>query len=366
MTDVPRSGADTPLPADPDPDGVREIPPSDPRDSGPPGGRLTHRGRIVLGFLALLLAVGLVGGVWVLKQVNPSGGPGEKVAVDIAPGTSVSAVATKLEEKDVITSAKIFRLYLKVAGGAGSIQAGEYELRKNLSMGAAKAALRRGPSIKFQKLTVPEALTLEQIADRVGELPGRSRAKFLTAAKSGTVKSKYQPPGSTNLEGLLFPDTYLVTDKEDETGIVRRLVNRFDQVADEVGLGTADRPNGLGAYQVIVAASLVESEAKVKDDRPLIASVISNRLKQGMRLQIDATILYAIGHKEKVLYKDLEIDSPYNTYRIDGLPPTPISAVGKASLEAMLRPAETTSSTTCSPTRTASTPSPPPPPSSRR
>ena len=309
--------------------------------------RLTKRGRIVLGALAVLLVIGLGTGVWLLKQVNPSGGPGEKVAVDIVPGTSASSVATKLEEKGVITSAGIFRLYLKVSGGAGSIQAGEYELRKNLSMGEAKAALRRGPSIKFQKLTIPEGFTLEQIADKVAELPGRSRDKFLTAAKSGTVKSKYQPPGGTNLEGLLFPDTYLVTDKEDETGIVRRLVNRFDQVADEVGLRSpaatsADRPNGLGAYQVIVAASLVESEAKVKEDRPLIASVISNRLKQGMRLQIDATVLYAIGHKDRVLYKDLEVDSPYNTYKIDGLPPTPISAAGKASLEAMLHPEKTT------------------------
>ena len=307
-----------------------------------PKGRLTRRGRIVIGVLGVVLLIGLGAGLWLLRQVNPSGGPGEKVAVDIAPGTSVSAVASKLEDKGVITSSGIFRLYLKVRGGAGSIQAGEYELRRNLSMGEAKAALRRGPSIKFQKLTIPEALTLEQIADRVGELPGRSRDKFLAAARSGAVKSKYQPPGTTNLEGLLFPDTYLVTDKEDEAGIVRRLVNRFDQVADEVGIGTADRPNGLGAYQLIVAASLVESEAKVKEDRPLIASVISNRLTQGMRLQIDATVLYAIGHKDRVLYKDLEVDSPYNTYRIDGLPPTPISAPGKASLEAMLHPEKTT------------------------
>ncbi|HKY77785.1 MAG TPA: endolytic transglycosylase MltG, partial [Acidimicrobiia bacterium] len=164
----------------------------------------------------------------------------------------------------------------------------------------------------------------------------------LAAARSGEVRSKYQPLGNTNLEGLLFPDTYLLTDKEDETAIVRRLVGRFDQVADEVGVATADRPNGLGAYQLIVAASLVESEAKVNEDRPLIASVISNRLEIGMKLQIDATVLYAIGHKERVLYKDLEVDSPYNTYRIDGLPPTPISAVGRASLEAMLRPEKTT------------------------
>ena len=317
-------------------------PPDDAPSSPPRRGRLTRRGRIVLGFFAVLLIVGLGAGVWLAKQISPSGGPGDKVAVDILPGTSVAGVATRLEDEGVITSARVFRLYLKATGGADSVQAGEYELRKNLSMSDVRAALRRGPSIKFQRLTVPEALTLEKIADRVGELPGRSRDRFLAAARSGEVRSKYQPPGNTNLEGLLFPDTYLLTDKEDETAIVRRLVSRFDQVADEVGIATADRPNDLSAYQLIVAASLVESEAKVHEDRTLIASVISNRLEIGMKLQIDATVLYAIGHKDRVLYKDLEVDSPYNTYKIDGLPPTPISASGRASLEAMLRPADTT------------------------
>ncbi len=310
--------------------------------SGPSRSRLTRRGRIVFGTLAVLLVVVLGAGLWVLRQVNPGGGPGEKVAVDIVPGTSVAAVTERLEDEGVITSAQIFRMYLKFRGGAGTIQAGEYELRRNLSMGEARAALRRGPSIKFDRLTIPEGLTLEQIADRVGALPGRSRDKFLAAARSGAVRSKWQPPGEKNLEGLLFPDTYLVTDKEDDAAILRRLVTRFEQVADEVGLAAAAPPTGLSPYQLIVAASLVESEAKVKEDRPLIASVISNRLQKGMKLQIDATVLYAIGHKDRVLYSDLEVDSPYNTYKIDGLPPTPISAVGRQSLEAMLHPADTT------------------------
>jgi UPF0755 protein len=304
--------------------------------------RLTRRGRVVLGVLALFLVVGAGAGLWLVRQIDPGGQPGEKISLDIVPGTSVAGVAARLESEGVITSARIFRLYLKATGGAPTIQAGEYELRRNLSMGAARAALRRGPSIKFDRLTVPEGLTLEQIADRVGAVPGRSRDKFLAAAKSGAVRSKWQPPGSNNLEGLMFPDTYLVTDKEDEAAILRRLVTRFDEVADDVGLGAAAKPTGLSAYQLIVAASLVESEAKVHEDRPLIASVIQNRLQKGMKLQIDATVLYAIGHKDKVLYSDLEVDSPYNTYKIEGLPPTPISVPGRASLEAMLHPAPTT------------------------
>jgi UPF0755 protein len=298
---------------------------------------------MVIGGLAIVAVVGAGAGLWLFRQVDPSGGPGAKVAVDVEPGTSVAGVAARLEAAGVVRSARIFRLYLKLTGGAPTIQAGEYELRKNQSMGSAKSALRRGPSIKFQKLTIPEGLTLDQIADRVGALPGHSRDGFLAAARSGAVRSKWQPPGTTSLEGLLFPDTYLITDKEDDTAVLRRLVARFDEVADDVGLGAAAPPTGLSPYQLIVGASLVESEAKVPADRPLIASVISNRLQKGMKLQIDATVLYALGaHKDRVLNKDLEIDSPYNTYRIDGLPPTPISAPGRASLEAMLHPASTT------------------------
>ncbi|MDQ1508005.1 MAG: hypothetical protein QOD57_5732 [Actinomycetota bacterium] len=348
MTDTP--GPDDIPPADdPSATGVHDRGDAAVRNagSGPAGGGrqggLTRRGRIVLGVLAILAVMGVGAGAWVLRQVNPSGGPGAKVVVDVEPGTSVATVASRLDSKGVITSARIFRLYLKVTGGAGSIQAGEYELRTNLSMGAARSALKRGPSIRFQKLTNPEGLTLDQIGDRVGALPGRSKDRFLAAARAGTVRSKWQPPGSTNLEGLLFPDTYLITDKEDETSVVRRLVDRFDQVGDQVALGAAARPTGLSPYQLIVGASLVESEAKVNEDRPLIASVISNRLQKGMKLQIDATVLYALGaHKDRVLNKDLEIDSPYNTYKIEGLPPTPISAAGRASLEAMLHPADTT------------------------
>lgn len=302
---------------------------------------MSGRRRVLLISGGVAVVIGLIGFVWLARQVNPPGPEGAEVRVAIQPGTSVAGIATRLEREGVLTSARIFRLYLRFSGGGSSFQAGEYELRRDMAMGAARAALEDGPEIAFQKLTIPEGLTLAEIADRVGRLAGRDRARFLELATSGQIRSKYQPAQVTSLEGVLFPDTYLVTDQEDEAALIRRLVDRFDQVADEVGIGRRP-PAGLSPYEAVVAASLVETEAKVPEDRPLIASVIENRLGKKMKLQIDATVLYALGeHKSRVLFKDLEVDSPYNTYKIDGLPPTPIGASGRASLEAVADPADT-------------------------
>ncbi len=302
--------------------------------------RVRPPGRVLLGIAGLAAVVALVGGVWLARQINPPGPPGDPVRVAIQPGTSVAGIAAILEREQVLASSRVFRLYLKVKG-AGSFQAGEYKLRRSMSMGAALAALQDGPEIAFSRLTIPEGDTLTEMAEKVGKLPGRSGERFAELARSGTIRSRWQPASVSTLEGLLFPDTYLVTDKEDEAAIIRRLLARFDQVAAEVGLEAGPRPAGLDPYQTIVAASLVETEGKVADDRPLIAAVIKNRLEQKMRLQIDATVLYALGrHKSRVLFKDLEVDSPYNTYKVDGLPPTPIGAPGRASLEAMLHPAD--------------------------
>jgi UPF0755 protein len=297
--------------------------------------------KLLLGAAGAALLVALVGGVWLARKIDPPGPPGATVSVPIQPGTSAAGIANRLQQQGILSSARVFRLYLKLTGEGSNFQAGEYELQENMAMGAVVHALKAGPKIRFYKLTLPEGLTLADIADRVGKVPGRDRTKFLDAARSGVVRSRFQPSGVKSLEGLLFPDTYLVTDKEDEAAILARLRDRFDQVASDLHVGDRPLPSGMTPYQVIVAASLVEAEAKVPEDRPLIAAVIANRLRLGMKLQIDATVLYALGeHKTRVLYSDLEVNSPYNTYKVDGLPPTPIAAPGKASLQAVLEPAK--------------------------
>ena len=283
--------------------------------------------------------LGIGSAVWVFREIS-AGSPGADVEVTIPVGASTQQIAAILDDKGVIKSARFFRLYTRVTG-EGNFEAGDYTFRKGGSYRDAVRKLNKGPEITFNRLTIPEALTLKDIADRVGKLPGRSAAKFLEVAQSGAVRSKYSPTGSTNLEGLMFPDTYFIDEKDDETAILRRMVEQFDQVAAEVGIDQSQAKVGLSPYETLVLASLVESEGKVQADRPKIARVIYNRLKDGMKLQIDATVIYARGGRRpngQVLYRDLEIDSPYNTYRHAGLPPTPIAALGKASLRAALAP----------------------------
>jgi UPF0755 protein len=281
----------------------------------------------------------IAAGAWVFREIS-AGSPGADVAVTIPIGASTQQIGAILDEKGVIKSARFFRLYTRVTG-EGNFDAGDYTFRRSGSYRDAVRILNKGPEIAFNRLTIPEALTLKDIADRVGKLPGRSAAKFLEVAQSGAVRSKFQPAGSTNLEGLVFPDTYFVDEKDDEAAILRRMVEEFDKVATEVGIEGSQAKVGLSPYQTLVLASLIESEGKVQADRPKISRVIYNRLERDMKLQIDATVIYARGGRRpsgQVLFRDLEIDSPYNTYKYAGLPPTPIAALGKASLRAALAP----------------------------
>ncbi|HUR48355.1 MAG TPA: endolytic transglycosylase MltG [Acidimicrobiales bacterium] len=283
--------------------------------------------------------VGLLGtAVTVQRTVDPPGAAGEEVAVTIPAGSSTARIAAILDEKGVVESARAFRIYTRLKG-AGPFQAGDYTLRKRATFGEIVDVLSRGPEIIQDRLTVPEGLTLEQIAERVGKLPGRSAEAFLAAAQSGEIRSTLQPDSVNTLEGLLFPDTYMLDRGDDEKEILQRMVSTFDTVAAETGIDQAAEGGRVTPYEAVVIASLVEREARVAEDRGPIARVIYNRLERDMLLQIDATVLYALGeHKTRVLFSDLEVDSPYNTYRVKGLPPTPIAAPGRAALEAAADP----------------------------
>lgn len=294
---------------------------------------------VVVVSLAVIVSA-TVGGLWWLqRQVNPPGGPGEEVAVTVSEGMSVAEIGELLEGEGVISSAGIFRFYTRF-NPVGSVQAGDYTLRRNDSMSSVIDLLEAGPEAPEQiRITIPEGLTLAQVAERIDEVDSLSGPRFLELAQDGTVRSRFQPAEVSSLEGFVLPETYFFESEADEETVLRRMVELFDEQATVLGLEAGADRLGLSPYEVVVVASLVEREARVAEERPKIAQVVYNRLERGMLLQIDATVQFALGEqKERLLFSDLEIDSPYNTYRNPGLPPGPIANPGVASLRAALGP----------------------------
>jgi UPF0755 protein len=291
-------------------------------------------GLVVVPLVTLAIAVG-----WFAWQLNPPGGAGGAVEVQIARGCGIPCIGDELSHRGVIGPSWVFNVYSRLHGDS-NFKAGTYELKKNMGVSSAVKTLKAGPHIAYIQLTIPPGFWLKQISARVGKLPGLNVDSFAEATQNNAVRSAFEPANINNLEGLLWPDTYNISAEEDEILVLSTLVQQFDKRAVQLGLANAN-VQGYGAYDIIKIASLVEAEAKIDADRPLIASVIYNRLARGMPLQIDATLIYARGNpKVRTLSdKDKLINSPYNTYAHTGLPPTPIAAVSAASLKAALAPA---------------------------
>jgi UPF0755 protein len=201
----------------------------------------------------------------------------------------------------------------------------------------------RNPPIRAFKVLLPEGLTNRQTAEKVAaSTEGKiSEGEFLAAVKERNYSFDFSKDANGNLEGFLFPKTYEVTSLTSARTVVNILLKQFHIETEHLEWSHA-QSLGVTPYQVIIISSLIEKEAKVSEDRPLIASVIYNRLKMKMKLGIDATVEYALGQWKPVLTdKDLQVDSPYNTYRIAGLPPAPICNPGFESIRAALYPAST-------------------------
>jgi UPF0755 protein len=305
-----------------------------------------RRGRVTIVVLVLILVPLLVLGSgigWFWYQLGGESS-GAEVQVRLQRGWGVSQVAEELADKHVVRSALAFNIYARF-NGEKSFQAGTYYLREKLGVRGAVRELKKGPRINYVILKIPPGLWVKQIAARVAALGGgRSAQAFLDGTRNNAVRSIFEPADVSNLEGLLRPDTYKISESQDEIAILQTLVKTFDTRAAALGLTTAN-VRGYTAYDIIKVASIIEAEAKLDKDRQLIASVIYNRLAAKMPLQIDATVLYARGDPQnrKLSLKDLQIKSPYNTYLPNtGLPPTPIAAVSDKSLLAAMAPADTT------------------------
>lgn len=307
-----------------------------PQESRPAGRPRWIRITAVLAVVTLVMGALMAVTGWLL--VDPPGGPGDEVTVTIPEGASVAAIGSRLAEAGVVPNAFAFRLYARVTG-AGPFQAGEYLLTRDAGVPGAIRTLDAGPRQRYERLALPPGMTMAMIAARVGALPGRSAERFLQVAAGGAVRSRFQPEGTTSLEGLTWPDTYFVAAGEDETVILRRIVDRYDTEVVRLGIPRAARARGETVYTATVVASLIQGEAGVERDRPLISGVIANRLARDMPLQIDATLLYARGDRGPLTDADFARPGPYNTYRVGGLPPTPIMTVSAGSLNAAVAPA---------------------------
>ena len=300
---------------------------------------------ILLGLLAVvvLIATLLIKG-WIDNRLDPPGDEGPQLVINIPQGASINDIARILEGEGVVANSTVFRYYLRYKD-AGDFQAGNYVLNENMSVWRAKDVLLAGPDASPAedafRVVLPEGLTLAQIrAELLGQIPTFNDDDLAAAIAFPPLRSDYQPQNST-LEGMLFPDTYLLdgATAEDEAALIVRLVEQFDAVGAEVGLDSAPDSVGVSPYQAVIVASLIEKEAQIDDDRAKIARVIYNRLGIDMPLQIDAAVRYAVDKPtEPLTLADLRVDNPYNVYDRTGLPPGPIAAPGRASLEAALNP----------------------------
>jgi len=307
---------------------------------------LTKRGRLIVVLVVFVAVIGapVLGANVYLRSVGVWGSsePGDVVQVVVPEGAGVNEIGTILEERGVIKSAFGFRIATFVGEGAENIQAGEYQMPRGLTAGDALDWLM-GNSPKgeeFVNITFREGLWLTDFAAVLDRDTHLSGDKFLDLATTGDVRSKFQPGRVETLEGLLFPSTYQVVETDTERTVLERLVGEFENQFAGLDFSTAKQLN-LTKYDVAIVASMIEAETRVDAERPRVAQVIYNRLREGMALGIDATVIYALGeHKESLTQTDLEIDSPFNTRRFPGLPPTPIGAPGLESLRAALTPAD--------------------------
>jgi UPF0755 protein len=268
----------------------------------------------------------------------PAGLDAQTRTVDIPRGASLQRIANLLQQAGLIRHHWMFVLYVSWLQPGAHLQAGEYALQATLSPIQIVDRLRRGKTVRHI-LTIPEGLTLPEIASLVMAKGLGDRQTILDLAHE---RSFIESLGLAvpSLEGYLFPDTYHVPRNIGERGLLTLMVHTLRTHYSE-DIATRGRQLGMTQHEVLTLASLIEKEAQVAAERPLIAAVYHNRLKRGMRLQCDPTVIYALGeHFDGNLRKaDLSIDSPYNTYRYAGLPPGPIANPGQQSIAAAVAPA---------------------------
>lgn len=277
--------------------------------------------------------------VWLLLALSLAcgGGSGPAARVVIPPGVTFRAAADSLRRVDLISSSRLFRLYARLSRKDRALKPGTYVLARNMSWGELIDALTEGRGL-VHTFTIPEGYSINDMVATIATATGVSADSLIAATRDSALVLSVGAQVPT-LEGYLFPDTYTFPAGTSAAAIVRSLVRRFEDVW-KPEWNQRLSALALTRHELVTLASIVEKEARKSEERPVIEAVYLNRLKRGMRLQADPTVLYALGkHVDRVLYRHLEIDSRYNTYRYSGLPPGPIASPGAASIEASLNPA---------------------------
>lgn len=300
----------------------------------------------VLLLLAIVVAAAFAG--WYsLYRPQHSIPAGSEVEIVVAKGASTDAIAQQLTEAGIVDNALMFRVTARRSEADGKLKAGTYLLTTGMGYDAAMAELVKGPKIVYTDVPIPEGFTARQIAARVAKRVGVSEDEMLALVTSGAPQFAKDHPyleGAyrDSLEGYLFPATYRVKEGATPEQIVEMMLDAFDERMAKIDLSYAKSKN-LTLNDVVIIASIIEREARTKPDQPKVSSVIYNRLKKKMRLQLCATVVYILPDgTQRVTYSDLKKDDPYNTYRNPGLPPGPISNPGQAALDAAAHPANTT------------------------
>lgn len=278
----------------------------------------------------------------------PAGNPAVRLTFQVAAGESAASVIERMQAAGLVSDSLLFRSYLRYRGLDTGIQAGEYQLAGTMSIRQLAQVLQSAHAASG-RVTIPEGLRLEQIAALVSAQAGFSTADFLAAAHVRPTGFSFagELPEPPSVEGFLFPDTYDIAAKTTAAEMVDMMLADFDKRVDSA-IRDGFARHGLSLYQAVTLASIVEREAVVAEERPTIASVFLNRLAQGMNLESDPTVQYALGRqpdgnwwKAPLSAEDLGLPSAYNTYANAGLPPGPIANPGLASLRAVAFPADT-------------------------
>lgn len=300
-------------------------------------------------FVLLILAAAAFGGAgyWVYKSLNTPHAHGKtNQYIQIAKGATPTEIVNKLASEGILSSATPTEIYLKSFGDASKLQAGEYQFESPITPLQVLKELENGAE-RTTKLTIPEGFTrfdiAKRIADRFPQNPPLTEKQILELMNDTSLIRDINP-NAKNLEGYMYPSTYNFPKGVTAPTVIKTMVDQFKKIWKPEYTLKAQQL-GRTPTEIITIASLIETESKFEEERPIVASVIYNRLNRGMALGIDQTAVYIAKMENRwdgVINKsDLESDSPYNTRKVAGLPPGPISSVSESALKAALNPAQT-------------------------